>query len=119
MDLALGCLHGLCQLRRSGRPRDQDDGQIGGQVSERCDNRIELLVAPALDAVGEQVAPRLGQRHRPDRGQQSLVIGPAPPLAWLEDLQRGGSAIAFRASPQPGPGRVDLRPVGTGDQVER
>ncbi len=42
---------------------------------------VELAVAPALDPVGEQVAPRLGQRHRRDRRQQRLVVGRAPALA--------------------------------------
>ena len=65
---------------------------------------LELAVAPALDPVGEQVAARLGQRHRRDRRQQRLVVGRPPALARLEDLQRAGAALALRRGPAAAPG---------------
>ena len=47
----------------------------GGSSATRRGDGLELPVAPALDPVGEQVAARLGQRHRRDRRQQRLVVG--------------------------------------------
>ena len=119
VDLALGRLDRLGQLRRRFGAGDQDHGEIGGQLAERGDDRVELFVAPALDPVGEQVAARVRQRHRRDRRQQRLVVGHPAALAGLEDLERRRPALALGPRPQAGPGRVDLRPVGAGDQVER
>ena len=65
------------------------------------------------------VNPGLEQVARRDRGEQRLVVGHSLALAGLEDLQRGGTALAFGPRSQPRPGGVDFRPVGAGDQVER
>ncbi len=119
VDLALRRLDRLGQLRRRFGAGDQDDGQVGRQLGERRDDGVELAIAPALDPVGEQVAARVHQRHRRDRAQQRLVVGHPAPLAGLEDLERGGAALAFGTRSQATPRRVDLRPVGAGDQVER
>ena len=63
----------------------------GGSSPSAAATGVELAVAPALDPVGEQVAARLGQRHRRDRRQQRLVVGRAAALARLEYLERAGA----------------------------
>ena len=91
----------------------------GGSSPSASATAVELLVAPALDAVGEQVAARLRQRHRRYRAEQRLVIGRPPTLAGLEDLERRDPPLTFGACPQTRPGGVDLGAVSAGDQVER
>ena len=97
---------------------DQDQGQVRRQRDQRGGDGLVLAIAPALDAVGEQVAPLAHQRHRGDRGQQRLVIRHPPALAGLEDLQRRVAALAFGPGAQAGAGGIDLGAVGAGDQVQ-
>ena len=81
-DLAAGALHGLGQplrgllLRRSLAGRERH-GQVGRQVAQRLDHRRRLLHGPALDAIGEQVAPRGHQGHRGNGSDERLGVGPA------------------------------------------
>ena len=90
----------------------------GGSAPIAATTALQLAIAPALDPVGQQVAPRVHQRHRRDRRQQRLVVGHALALAGLEDLQRlAPPSRSARARSRPGWRR--FRPVGAGDQVQR
>ena len=56
VELASGGLDGLGELRRRLRAGDKDDGEVGREIGEGGRDRVELAIAPALDAVGQQVA---------------------------------------------------------------
>ena len=91
----------------------------GGSAASASATGGGLLGRPALDAVGEQVAARGGERQRRERGDQRLGVGSgARPGGGRERLERPGSALAprraraaARASRRASPRRVP------GDQV--
>ena len=90
----------------------------GGSAASASATGAACLRRPALDAVGEQVAPGGGQRERRDRGDQRVGVGRRRSTRRRrERLERPGAALGLGARAQPRERRVDLRLVGARDQV--
>ena len=102
VDLAFRRLDRLDQLGRRLGTSDQDHGQIRGQGVEGRRDRLVLLVAPAVHPVGEQIAPRLGQRHRRDRQRAAPRDRARPAPHW----PRRPRAQRRRHRLRPGPAAV-------------
>ena len=78
---------------------DEDDREVGRQPGERLGDRSRLPCRPALDAVGEQIAAARGQRHRRDRGDQRLGVGPSARAGRRrERLERPRAALGLGAA---------------------
>src|SRR5262249_14112346 len=114
--LAARPLDRLRELRRRLSARDEDDRRLGAERLEGLGDYADLLRAPALDAVGEQVAARGDERDRRDRGgERRGVRGRA--LARLEHLERARAALALGPRPQPRERGSDLALVRARDQI--
>ncbi len=108
------------QLRRrpwrgqSGPRSDPEGAAPARRRRRRAGARASARPRRRAGSVGTRSATSPGSTAR--RASWSGAPRPSP---GSKTSQRGGAALALGAGAQPRPGRVDLRLVGAGDQVER